>query len=161
MRDEVIVVAGNRKKAALLSLGALAFVAGGAAMVDGGAKYGWAVLIFFGLCLLVSLYMLTPNAIRLTIDKHGIEMKTLFKPMKLAWSDIDGFYVASINTGSATTKMIGITYSPAYGQHRATRQFAAKLTGMEGGLPDHFSKSPEELCVLLNDAKQRWGDSAR
>jgi hypothetical protein len=117
--------------------------------------FGWVGVIFFGMGLLVSIYMLTPGAIRLQIDKNGIEMKTLFKPMKLAWSDVNGFYVAKMKTGFAGTKMIGIEFSESYENLRAAR-FSSSLTGAEGGLPNHFNLSAEEICELLNKSKQRW-----
>lgn len=158
MASDVIVILGNKKKAAWLLVGSAMFVAGSVAMISSGDNEGWGGVVFFGLCLLVSLYMLTPNAIRLTIDKNGVEMKTLFKPVKLAWTDVESFYVGTIRTGLATTKLIGIKYSSTYSKAAAGRQFASTLTGMEGALPNHFSRSAEELCNLLNEAKKRWSD---
>jgi hypothetical protein len=157
MDDEVIVLTGNKKKAVLLLLGSAAFVAVGALSVANGKETGWWAVGFFGLCLLVSLYMLTPNAARLRIDKNGVEMKTFFKPMKLAWDDVNGFYVAHMRTGLARTKLIGIEFSESYRKQRAGRQFASALTGVEGGLPDHFNRPAEEVCELLNESKRRWG----
>jgi hypothetical protein len=156
MNEERIVLTANRKKAVLLLIGALAFTVGGAFMIRDGEPWGWAVTGFFGLCALVAVYMLTPNAIRLTIDRDGIEMKTLFKPMTLQWSDVDEFYVTRITTTHSSTKMIGIRYSPAYQKMRAGRQFSAALTGVEGALPNHFSMPAEELCELLNRYRLRW-----
>jgi hypothetical protein len=104
--------------------------------------------------------MLTPNAVRLQIDKNGVEMKTFFKPMKLGWGDVNRFYVSHMRTGLAKTKLIGIEFSESYRKHRAGRQFASALTGMEGGLPDHFNRPAEEVCELLNESKRRWGGVA-
>ena len=157
MDDEVIVLTGSKSKALLLLLGSAAFVAIGAVMVAKGEQMGWWGVIFFGLCLLVSLYMLTPNAVRLQIDKNGVEMKTFFKPMKLGWGDVNGFYVDHIRTGYSKTKFIGISFSESYRKHRAGRQFASALTGMEGALPNHFNRSAEEICELLNSSKRKWG----
>lgn len=156
MNSDQIVLTGNRTKALLLSVVSLAFVVVGFSMVNSGASYGWFVLLFFSLCLLTFLYMLTPGAIKLTIDNNGIEMKSLFKPMKLTWDDIDEFYVGAIRTGYSSTKMICIRYSASYNKLRRSRQVASALTGMEGALPNHFSKSAEELCELLNQSKARW-----
>ena len=160
MNDEVIVLTGNRSKAVLVLLGSAAFVAIGVAMVANGKAMGWGAIIFFGLGLLTGIYMLTPNANRLQIDKNGIEMKTLFKPMKLEWSDVDSFYVTKIRTGFASTKMIGINFSESYKKLRAGREFSSALTGMEGALPNNFNRSAEEVCELLNQAKQKWGPRA-
>ena len=161
MDDEVIVLTGNKPKAVLLLLGSAAFVVGGAISIANGKDMGWWAVGFFGLCFIVSLFMLTPNAVRLQIDKNGVEMKTFFKPMKLAWGDVNGFYVARMRTGLSTTKLIGINFSEAYRRHRAGRQFASAFTGMEGGLPDHFNRPAEEVCKLLNESKRRWGGAPR
>lgn len=160
MGDEVIVLTGNKQKAVLLLLVSAALVAVSLVSVLNGKSMGWVGVIFFGLGLLTSVYMLTPNAIRLRIDKDGIEMKTLFKPMKLAWSDVNGFYVVQMRTGLARTKMIGIEFSESYKKLRAGRQLASALTGAEGGLPNHFNRSAEEVCELLNESRQRWGPRA-
>lgn len=156
MNDEAIVLTGNKKQAVLLLLASLALVAVSVVSVLNGKMFGWAGIVFFGLGIPFAIYMLTPNAIRMQIDKNGIEMKTLFKPMKLAWSDVNGFYVAQARTGLSRTKMIGIEFSESYKNIRAARVSSA-LIGAEGGLPNQFNRSPEEICELLNEAKQRWG----
>ena len=160
MNDEVIVLTGNKSKAVLLLLISAAFVAISIISIVKGKDMGWGGLIFFGLGVLTSIYMLTPNAIRLEINRNGIEMKTLFKPMKLEWSDVNGFYVAHLRTGFSKTKIIGIEFSESYKKLRAGRQLSSALTGMEGGLPNHFNCSAEELCELLNKSKQKWGPRA-
>lgn len=161
MEDEVIILHGAKKKALLLLLASSAFVAMGTLMILDGKNGGWAVSAFFGLGVAISLYMLTPNAIRLTIDRHGIEMKSVFKPMKLAWDDVDGFYVGQIRTRYSTTELIGITFSQSYKKLQAGRRVSTALTGMEGALPNHFSRSGADLCDLLNKSKQRWGGHAQ
>jgi hypothetical protein len=155
--DEVIVLTGSKKKAVLLLLGSAAFVAIGVWMVAKGEAMGWGAIIFFGLGLLASLYMLTPNAVRLRIDRSGVEMKTLFKPMRLGWGDVNGFYVEHIRTGYSKTKVIAIAFSESYRKQRAGRQVASALTGVEGALPNHFNRPAEEICELLNAAKRKWG----
>lgn len=152
----MIVLTGNKKQAVLLLLTSLALVAVSVVSVLNGKMFGWAGIVFFGLGILFAIYMLSPNAIRMQIDKNGIEMKTLFKPMKLAWSDVNGFYVAQARTGLSRTKMIGIEFSESYKNIRAARVSSA-IIGAEGGLPNHFNRSPEEICEILNEAKQRWG----
>lgn len=103
--------------------------------------------------------MLIPGTIRLKVDRSGIEMKTPSKPMTLAWSDVDEFYVGHVQAGLSRTKMIGIKFSESYGK-QAARNFSAGLSGMEGALPNHFNKSAEEICEVLNSYKQKWGQGA-
>lgn len=161
MNNETLIFEGNRKKAVLLLLASAAFVSIGIFLIGKeDAKWILFIIGFFGLCLLVSIYMLIPGTIRLKIDRSGIEMKTLFKPMKLVWSDIDGFYVGKIQVGLSSTKMIGIQFSDSYKKLKTGRKLSASLTGMEGALPNHFNKSAEELCEILNRYKQQWGRGA-
>lgn len=157
MNDEVIVLTRDKSKAVTMMLGSAAFVFIGALSAAKGEEMGWWVVGFFGLCFLASLYMLMPSSGQLRIDKNGIEMKTPFRPMKLGWGDVNGFYVAHMKTGLATTKLIGIAYSESYRKKRVGRQFASALTGMEGGLPNYSNRPVEEVCALLNESKRRWG----
>jgi hypothetical protein len=159
MDNDVIVVGANRKKAVFLLFAALAFVAMGVAMIVNGEHVlaGWACALFFGLGIPLSIYRLTPGAGELKIDRQGIEIKTLFKPMTLAWADVNAFYVGSVTTGSSNTKMIGIEYSPSYTKLAIGRRISASLTGMQGAIPNSFNRSAEEVCALLNHAKQEWG----
>lgn len=159
MDDEVIVLSASKKKAVLLLLGALAFVAGGIFVIMTGENVamGWMCTLFFGLGIPVSIYMLTPGAGELRIDREGIEMKGLFKPMKLAWNDVNGFCVDYVRAGLSRTKVIAIEYSESYKKLRIDRQMVAAMTGMQGALPNNFSRSAEEVCELLNRAKKEWG----
>jgi hypothetical protein len=34
------------------------------------------------------------------------------------------------------------------------RKISASLTGIEGALPDHFNRSAEEICEILNRYKR-------
>jgi hypothetical protein len=159
MDDEMIVLTGSKRKSVLFLLGSLALVALGLVGVLNGKMFGWAAIAFFGLGVIYSIYMLMPGTVRMQIDRDGIEMKTPFKPMKLAWSDVNGFYVAELKTGLSKTKMIGIEFSESFKNLRAARVSSA-LTGAEGVLPNDFTLSAEEMCELLNRSKQRWGSRA-
>lgn len=155
MRDETLVFEGNKSKAILLLLGSLAFVATSVFLVAKGQHDAWGGLIFFGLYALVAVYMLLPGTIRLQVGPGGIEMKTLFKPMKLRWEQVESFHVAYLSPGH--TKMIGIRYAPSYQTMRMARSVVSALTGLEGALPSHFNCSAEELCRILNESKRKWG----
>lgn len=135
--DHVIILTGNRKKAVLPML-------------------GWVIVVFCGMGLLVSIIMLMPNATGLRADKNGIEVTTLFRTHRIEWSDVERFYVGYISTGLSRTKMIAIEYSASYRKQAAGRRVASELTGMEGGLPDSYTLPAEEVCRILNEAKQRW-----
>jgi hypothetical protein len=159
MESDVIVLGASKRKAIFILLASSAFVAGGISMLASGgdAVAGWGCTLFFGLGIPMSIYMLTPGAGELRIGRDGVEMKTLFRPVKLAWGDVSGFYVDSIRTGLSSTKMIAIEYSPSYRKLRMGRQVSAAMTGMQGALPNNFNRPAEEVCELLNRAKKEWG----
>jgi hypothetical protein len=98
---------------------------------------------FSFLCLLSLLF---PGNMRLTVDSSGVEYKSPFRSMKLAWSDVDEFYIGYVHYGPSTSKLIAIRYSQSYGQRRTDRE-----------IPNHFNKSPEELCEILNSYRQKYG----
>ena len=158
MNDETIIFAGNRKKPILVALGSAVFVC--LIFFTGkGDTFSFLGIAFFGLGILVSLYSLIPGTIQLKVDRAGVEMKSLFKPLKISWMDVDEFYVGYIRSGFTRTKMISIRYSASYKRLRAGRKILKVATGMEGALPDHFNRSAEEICEILNSYKRKYIDS--
>lgn len=159
MDGEVIVLRVDKKKAVVMLLASSAFVAAGISMIirNEDVMVAWICALFFGLGVPVSIYMLMPGAGELRIDRNGIQMRAMFRPWKLSWSDINGFYVGRIRAGYASTKMIGIEYSDSYQKLRIGRQLANAMTGMQGALPNNFKCSAEEVCEVLNRAKKEWG----
>ncbi|HEU4835187.1 MAG TPA: STM3941 family protein [Pyrinomonadaceae bacterium] len=156
MNDERLVFEASRLKTLVLLLGCVVFLWVGIAFAQDGDA--WAVLVvgLSGLSLLFLLYMLIPGTVRLTIDSSGIVLKSPFRSINLAWTDVDEFYVGYVETGPSTTKLIAIKYSDSYNKQRTGRRVSAQITGMEGAIPNHFKKSPEELCAILNSYKQKY-----
>jgi hypothetical protein len=154
--DSPVVLRTSKRKAALLFVGSGAFVTIGVFMVLDGERLGWFPAIFFGLGLIVSVVLLLP-ATSLTIDRHGIHMKHMFRLTHIRWSDVDSFYIGHIGAGLSSTKMIGVTYSASYEGQKAGRGVASALSGMEGAIPNQYEVSAEELCEILNNAKRRFG----
>jgi hypothetical protein len=158
LEDDVLVVLANKKKFLYLSFGASIFVLGGIWMLNGGDSSGWGPVTFFGLCLLFSLYMLVPGAIRLIIDKGGIEIKQPLKIMKLSWGDIDSLYLKGIPIGPSSTKFIGIKISPNCNRLDTELRVPSVSSASEIVLPNHFRIPADELIVILQEFKRRWED---
>ncbi|HSE22123.1 MAG TPA: suppressor of fused domain protein, partial [Pyrinomonadaceae bacterium] len=158
MSDETIIFTGNRKQAAFLALVAAVFVF---LIYFTGNRDAWTILgvAFFGVGFLVCIYNVIPGTVQLKVHRSGIEMKSLFKPMKLSWNDVDEFYVGYTRSGLSRTKMIGIKFSETYKKQQTGRKISASLTGMEGALPDHFNRSAEEICEVLNEYKRTYSGS--
>jgi hypothetical protein len=157
MTDERLVFDGSRLKTIALLLGCAVFLGVGIWFAQDGDRWAIVVIMISGFGFLMLLSMLAPGAVRLTIDSSGVELKSPFRTINLAWSDVDEFYVGYIHTGPSTTKLIAIKYSESYNKQRTGRKVSRQVTGMEGAIPNHFKKSPEELCAILNSYKQKYG----
>ena len=153
--DEPLIIPGSRKKAALVLVAAIALVAVGVFLLHIGHFWGWVMIGFFSLGIPVAIYMMLPGRNSLRLDRDGLHMDALVKPLKLRWSEVDEFYLATLHGN----KMIGIRYSSSYGQLRLARQVAWRLSGMEGALPNQFVLPPEEVCETLNRWRAKFGVS--
>jgi hypothetical protein len=149
MNDERLIFEGNRIKSAILLLTCALFLGIGIIFAMDGDRWAIVVIMISAVSFLFVLPTLIPGNLRLTIDRAGVELKSPLRSMKLAWSDVEEFYVGYVHTGPATSKLIAIKYSET-----CDKQRIAKL---ERGIPNHFNKSPEELCELLNSYKQLYG----
>ena len=146
------VVAGSRWKVVMV-LGICAmFVAGGWFMVTQGEWFGWVVAGFFGPGgLAVIAVLLLRGWPSILLDEDGFEFTAVFRRSRFAWSDIDAFFVTDISGA----KMIGIDFAPHYKPMRRTRRWVHAFTGMEGAIPDQYALSPEDLCTLLSQWRER------
>jgi hypothetical protein len=153
MSDDRLIFEGNRTKSFILLLGCALFLGVGIFFAMDGDRWAIVVIMISAFAFLYILPTLIPGNMRLTIDSAGVEMKSPLRSMKLAWSDVEEFYVGYVHTGPATSKLIAIKYSQTCDKQR--------ITDTERGIPNHFNKSPEELCELLNSYKQLYGPGKR
>jgi hypothetical protein len=151
MGDDELVIPGSRRKAVLLLLIALGLVSGGVFLILHGEPFGWVVGGFFALGIPVSLFMLRPKSSYLKLDRDGVEIARPFKPFRLKWTDVEGFYIVKMYG----LKFIGIHYTSSYDKETARKLAAAISGGIEGALPNHFRGSPEEICEKLNRWRRR------
>ena len=153
MDGEQLIIPGSKKKALWILIGAIALVAVGVFLIHIGEWWGWVMVGFFSLAVPIAIWMLATNRSYLKLDRNGVEAMSPWKPTLIRWTDVDGFYVATLSGN----KMIGIEYSSAYKGMAAGRKVAAFLSGMEGALPNHYQATPEEICETLNRWRQRYG----
>ena len=148
----VLVIRGSYGKVLLALAICAGFTAVSTLMIREGELAGWFVLGFFGLGGLALLaVVLLRGRPGLILDTRGFEMTGTIKRAIFAWSDVDEFFVMSISGA----KMVGIAFSATYKEMPRARGFARWLTGVEGAIADQYEKSPEELCALLNEWRQR------
>jgi hypothetical protein len=148
----------SKKKISLLFLGSALFVAGGVFLIHRGDTGGWYCTVFFGACLVVSLFQFLPGSAYLTVDDQGIEVCALFRKSRIDWADIAEFGVYSMrNHGIAVSKMVGINFSDHYSSKSKTGRATARvLTGFDGGLPDTYGLKAEDLALLLSNYNERY-----
>ena len=77
----------------VVALGSLAFVLIGIWMVRSRDTFGWLAIVFFGLCLAVSLICLLPKASYLRLTPDGFIVGSLFRAHTIRWEDVTGFGV--------------------------------------------------------------------
>jgi hypothetical protein len=151
MSGDELVIPGSRRKAVLLLLIALGLVGGGVFLIVIGQPFGWIVAGFFALGIPLALLLLRPTYMKL--DREGVRIVVPFRSWRLAWSDVEEFYLVTMYGN----RMIAIRYAAPYAGQRTARKVAEAMSGMEGALPDHFTRSPEELCETLNQWRRRYG----
>jgi len=148
----VLVIRGSYGKVLLALAICAGFAAGGVWMIREGELSGWFVSAFFGLGGLGLLaVVLLRGAPGLILDARGFEITGTLRRATFAWSDVDEFFVMSISGA----KMVGIAFSSAYTELPRARRFAQLLSGVQGAIADQYQLSPEELCALLNEWRER------
>jgi hypothetical protein len=139
-----------RIKAVGLLSGSAAFVAGGIWMFTAGHWVGVLIAGFFGLGVLVALVQLLPGSSYLRVDETGFTHCTFFRERFVPWSAVDEFFVLTIGKGFGRHKMVGLNFRPTYEGLPTGRRLSRAIVGCDGGLPDTYGKSAEELAVFLD-----------
>jgi hypothetical protein len=153
-----LVFPASRKKAVLLLLGCIAFVAAGLMMASEKPLLGWLAVGFFGLGIPASLGLLLTDRVRLRLTEQGIEMYGLLgKPTAIRWSDIARFELATLPAGLAQPKMIAIVYRDGYTHQQGLRNAAAALSGVESGIGDSYRAPRAEVLRTLVEWHARYG----
>jgi len=146
----------SKKKAAFLLLGSLAFVAFGAWLRVQEPVIGWACMIFFGLGIPVALIMAFSKRIYLLLDPEGFEMGSPVKTFRIAWTEVDGFEMVSLNG----TKMIAIHYNETYQAQRALRGAVRAVSGLEGAIANSYTAPLPTVLQHLQSWHARFGRAA-
>ena len=137
----------------VVALGSLAFVLIGIWMVRSREMLGWLGIVFFGLCLSVSLSCILPKASYLRLAPDGFTICSLFRAHTIRWQDVTGFGVGRV----FTNKMVMFNYVESYQRSSKLRSFNTELTGFEAAIPDSYGLKHEDLADLLNRYKASSG----
>jgi hypothetical protein len=136
----------------LFAMLSVVFVAGGICGINSGdTATGWCVTLFFGLCGIVCILNILPNASHLRLTKEGFEVKSLYRARTYSWSDVHDFRVYEVEN----KKMVGFDLSDSHPTGATTRKVSSALTGVEDGLPDTYGMKAEALARLMDEWKSR------
>ncbi|ANI88309.1 hypothetical protein A9P82_02700 [Arachidicoccus ginsenosidimutans] len=158
----------SRKKAILLLIAALLFAIGGTYMFINAETFSKYPLIlvksfsaftvlFFGLGVFVSIWMLLKNRLALTIDENGLTIYSMFNSQFIDWNSIKNFVVKNMGRSQ---KFIVIELKNPHGWmrqersafKRKTMQFSMNLVDSPLSLSsDSMQISSESLLSLLNE----------
>ena len=144
--SEPVVFRPKKVKMFLFLLLALAFVAGGVLMLQEGEAFGWLVVAFFGLGVVVLALQFLPNCSYLRVSSSGIEFRSLWRRCSYNWTDISHFFAGRIGGN----KMVLYDFSPSYHEAHRTRSVSKAVTGAEAALPDTYGFTAEALADYLN-----------
>jgi hypothetical protein len=139
----------------LLALSAV-FVAGGLWMSSEKPMMGYLCAGFFGLCLVVFTLQLLPNSSYLRLDPEGFTMRGLFRGNTVRWADVERFSVICLHNND----MVAWDYAPHYKTQSLGRAVSRGLVGIEAALPDTYGMKAEQLAVLMNRLRLRYGSKA-
>ena len=147
-----LVLPATRPPKAWRTLGiGLAFTAGGFWLLSGGDARGWLVVVFFGLCSLVTLLQLLARGNCLRLDQDGFTVATLFVTRSYRWSEVDRFFVG--HSGGADWVVFDL--APSRGRRSLNQRLTKRLLGHEAALPQAYGMTPEHLADLMNGWRTR------
>ncbi|WNJ17145.1 PH domain-containing protein [Pontibacter sp. G13] len=156
MQNEPKIFQPNKWKFLLLAVVCAAFVAIGWVMLEEEPIMGGLCVSFFGLCLLVALIQLLPNASYLKLDEEGFEVKTLFRTHFTRWSEVKDFRAGQINGN----KMIFYNFTAKHKKHQTAKKVAKFLSTKEGALPSNYTIQTKDLLELMKEYKRNAADGS-
>lgn len=107
----------------------------------------WLTGGFFGLGVVVALIALIPGSGFLRLEPEGMSVRSLYRTWRVAWADVEDFYVASV----AGREMVCWEYAAGFSGQPLGRAFSRAISGVEAGLPDTYRIPAAELASLLNE----------
>lgn len=153
MSDELIFKP-NKRKAALVLLGSMVFVAIGYWMTSVKPLIGWLCVSFFAPGIPASIVMMTTKSMYLRLDEEGFEIVApMTRRRRTLWTDVEEFRLGSIRGA----KMIQIVYAPGYDKQQLGRAVASTLSGMESAIANSYEAPLDEVLRTLNEWRARFG----
>lgn len=141
-----LVLTYSKPKNIVLLLLSLGFIYLGIFNVQQGSTLiGIFSIVFFGLCLVVSIINFIPKASRIVLKEEGLEMTSLFKTRILPWAAVNNFEPGWL-----------VINRTVYFELNDEAMQVAKTKIKRGALPDTYGMSAKKLASLLNEYKNYY-----
>lgn len=131
----------------------LMFVLGGVWMVREGERAGYFVAGVFAIGLPVALLQFHPKAAYLKLTSEGFTYCGLFRTHTVRWAQVMEFGIVRIHN-----LMVAWNFTPDSARPGRTGSFIKSLYGYEAALPDTYGMKPQELLVLMESLRQKFGN---
>lgn len=116
----------------------------------------WVSILFFGLGVLLLLLNLVPGASFLRLESQDFQVRTLFRTVRVKWSDIDSFSVAR----PSRREMVCWNYVAGRGPPSRLRAFNKERFGFEAAFPDTYGRKAQDLAATLDSIRVRQSNIA-
>ncbi len=155
-----IVLAGSRKRAVFLFAACAAFIALGLFAVLRGEEDVLAVAaptaLLFGLGMALACAQIARPSV-MTIAADGVEVRALFRTSRIAWDEVDAFFVHRIRAAGPAAQMPDVAaFKWREGAVQAGgRSGLFRVKGCDGTFGAGWPLSAPALTGLLNAARER------
>ena len=139
----------SKAKYLLMLSGSLLFTAVGVWMAYDGEWKGHFVYLFFGLCSVVSVSMLLPNASYLKLRDDEFESGHIFRKHCVKWEDVKNFEIWTYSHRHGSIEQVGWNYKEGVEVSKFVR--IARRAGIDDCLADTYGMNTEELLSLMNE----------
>jgi hypothetical protein len=140
-----------RRKSLLPLLSCAGLVVGALTVRKSDPIIGWVGILLFGSGAIVIGLLLLPGSAYLKLDSAGFTVCTLFRAHSTSWYEVDSFQVARIGG----RKFVVFNFSKLHRGQEFARKLSSAIAGYEGGLPEIYGPSAEQLAAMMNDWRQR------
>ena len=111
--------------------------------VESQVFWGWASVLFFGLCGLTGVYTLVkPAEVQLTVD--GFQMRGRKTGRLVRWDEVEAFFVTKVRGAKF------VSYKKSGGAPSLLRAMG------DGALPSQLEQSPEAVRDLMEEWRTRY-----
>ena len=144
----------SRAKALLLTVGSGLFVLAAMLVMDKHPVAAWAGVLLFGSFALGGAALLVTGGASLRLDQEGFEMVGMLnRSNRFLWKDIASIRMANVRGAS----VIALDYKSG---HPRRSQVSRSLAGMDATVGNIYNVPLKELCSVLTEWHERYGNSA-